>query len=155
MLYSSPQLRARDTAAAIVAVLGLELRLETNLAEYHLGAWEGRSYRELIGDHRLFERMREDPDFTPGGGESPRQVALRCAEALRRIALAHPGEHVAVVSHGGALALGLGWLLDGTAGAWRRVMENCAITELRLDPEPTLLRFNATAHLDEAEPSPY
>jgi broad specificity phosphatase PhoE len=146
-LYSSPLRRARDTARAIASVLSLEPRVDPDLAEYHLGDFEGKSYRELIGEHRLFERMREDPDYRPGGGESPRQVAMRCAGALRRIAVAHRGERVVVVSHGGALTLGLGLLIDSDPAAWRRVMDNCAITELVVEPEPSLVCFNRVAHL--------
>jgi 2,3-bisphosphoglycerate-dependent phosphoglycerate mutase len=147
-LYSSPLRRARETARAIADALALEPRLEPDLAEYHLGALEGRSYQELFAEHRLFERMREDPDWRPGGGESPRQVAERCAGALGRIAAAHPGERVIVVSHGGALTLGLGLLLDGDPATWRRVMDNCAITELSVASAPALLAFNRVDHLD-------
>jgi probable phosphoglycerate mutase len=150
-LYSSPLRRARDTARAIGATLALEARLEPDLAEYHLGALEGTSYHDLIAEHRLFARMREDPDWGPGGGESPRQVATRCAAALQRIARAHRGERVVVVSHGGALTLGLGLLLDADPGAWRRVMDNCGITELTLEPAPALICFNRRGHLVEDE----
>ena len=146
-LYSSPLRRARDTAHAIGAALALEARVEADLAEYHLGELEGKSYRELVAEHRLFERMREDPDCRPGGGESPRQVAERCAAALQRIASAHRGERVVVVSHGGALTLGFGLLLDSDPATWRRVMDNCAISELALEPTPTLISFNRVAHL--------
>jgi hypothetical protein len=106
------------------------------------------SYRELAEKHRLFERMREDPDHGPGGGESPRQVAERFAGALRRIAERHPGEHSIVVGHGGALTLALGLLLDDDPSTWRRVMDNCAVSELLFDPEPSLLTFNEIEHLD-------
>jgi probable phosphoglycerate mutase len=147
-LYSSPLRRALDTARAIGAAVALEPRLEPDLAEYHLGALEGLSYRRLVAEHRLFEWMREDPDCRPGGGESPRQVAGRCARALARIAASHPRERVIVVSHGGVLTLGLGLLLDGDPATWRRVMDNCAISELTIAPAPSLLDFNRVDHLD-------
>ena len=67
---------------------------------------------------------------------------------LRSIAATHLGERVIVVCHGGALSLGLGHLLDGDCTAWRRVMDNCAVSELVIDPRPALLSFNHTAHLD-------
>ena len=146
-LYASPLRRARDTAQAIGAVLGLTVSVEPDLAEYHLGEFEGRPYTDLIRDHRLFERMAREPDWNPGGGESPRQVATRGAGALRRIAARHPGERVVVVSHGGALTLTLSFLLDGDISEWKRVMDNCAITELALDPSPQLLSFNCVTHL--------
>jgi len=147
-LYASPLTRARDTAEPIAARLGLSTRLEPDLREYHLGDWEGVSYATLARDHRLFERMQEEPDWQPGGGESARQVAERLARSLLAIASRHPGERVIVVSHGGALTLGLGWLLDGSLSAWRRVMSNCAVSDLRFDPAPSLLVWNDVAHLD-------
>jgi len=147
-LYTSPLQRARHTAEAIGGAVGLTPLIRPEIAEYHLGAWEGKTYSELIGSHKLFERMSRDPDFQPGGGESPRQVATRIADALRTIAEAHAGESVIVVAHAGALTVGLGLLLDGDPGTWRRTMDNCAVSELTLTPEPTLLSFNETSHLD-------
>lgn len=148
-LYASPLSRARDTARPIAAKLGLVPRLEPDLREYHLGGWEGISYATLASEHRLFERMQAEPDWQPGGGESARQVAERLARALRAIAARHPGERVIVVSHGGALTLGLGLLLDEAPGGWRRVMANCAVSDLRFDPAPSVVFWNDVAHLSE------
>ena len=147
-LYASPLRRARQTADAIGARLGLETRIEPDLREYHLGRWEGKTYEELATRHRLFERMQADPDLRFAGGESARGVAERLASALRRIADAHGGERVVVVTHGGALTLGLGLILDRDPAVWRRAMTNCAVSELALAPEPRLLSFNQEAHLD-------
>ena len=147
-LYTSPLLRARDTARAIAASTGLEPRIDVALAEYHLGAWEGKTYRELHETHRLWDEMRRDPDFAPHGGESRRQVTDRVIGALQRIGASHAGERVIVVAHGGALALALAALLEGDAARWGRVMANCAVSELVLDPAPALLSFNRTEHLD-------
>lgn len=148
VLYASDLQRARDTARAIERATGLPLRLDPTLREYHLGSWEGKSYQELHQEHRLWHHMKADPDFAPHGGESPRQVTDRFTSALRRIAAEHPGERVIVVSHGGALAMALGALLDGSYGQWRRVMENCAVSELVIEPKPELVTFNQIAHLE-------
>jgi len=146
-LYASTLTRARRTAAPIAQRLGLDVRTEAALCEYDLGAWEGLSYAELAREHKLFERMSADPDWRPGGGESARAVAERIAGALQQIAERHRGERVVVVTHGGAFTLGLGLLLDRDPSHWRRVMDNAALTELQLEPEPRLLRFNETHHL--------
>jgi probable phosphoglycerate mutase len=146
-LYASTLTRARHTAAPIGARLGLDIQTDAELCEYDLGAWEGRSYGELVREHRLFERMAKDPDWRPGGGESSRGVALRIARALTRVAERHRGERVVVVTHGGALTLGLGLLLDNDPSTWRRVMDNAALAELQLEPAPRLLRFNEAHHL--------
>lgn len=147
-LYASTLSRARLTAAPIAARLGLAVQLDAALCEYDLGAWEGLPYSELIEQHALFERMVREPDWRPGGGESARGVATRLAGSLRAIAARHRGERVVIVTHGGALTLALGWLIDRDLGAWRRVMSNAAVSELVLEPEPLLLRFNDALHLE-------
>lgn len=146
-IYSSPLQRARCTAEAIGRGLGLEVKQDPGLTEYDLGSWEGKTYLELHQDYRLWERMKEDPDFAPHGGESPRQVVDRYVGTLRRIASAHPGERVIVVGHGGAISMALAELIKGTYTSWGRVMENCALSDLRFEPEPVLERFNFTDHL--------
>ena len=148
-LYASPRTRTRDTAAPIARALGLEVQVEPGLAEYDLGEWEGRTYRELAESERLWERMKTEPDFAPRDGESPIQVRDRVAEALRRIEAAHPDERVVVVTHGGALSLVLGDLLDGDYSNWHRIMSNAAVSELQLRPAPHLLSFNYTDHLQD------
>lgn len=151
-LYTSPLERAAHTAREIGAALGLEPSVDPDLAEYALGSWEGRAYQELLEAEDFWRRIRDDPDFAPDGGESVRQVATRFARALARIAAAHPGGRAVAVSHGGAISLGLGWLLEGRLSSWHRVMGNCAVTELVIHPAPRLLRFNAVEHLADLAP---
>jgi broad specificity phosphatase PhoE len=148
-IYASPLDRAHHTANAIAQSLGLTPELDDDLAEYDLGEWEGLSFSHLFEDKKLFHNMRADHDYRPHGGESPRQVGDRLAGALRRITDRHPGERVVVVSHGGALSIVFGLLLDNDYSRWNRMMDNCAITELVLDPEPRLVSFNQTDHLPE------
>jgi broad specificity phosphatase PhoE len=151
-LYTSPLQRAAHTAREIGEALGLAPVTEPELSEYQIGAWEGRSYRELLEQEDFWGRIARDPDFAPAGGESVRQVAERFVRVVRRIAAAHPGGSTVLVSHGGTMALGLGWLLDARHGSWRRVMRNCAVSELVFDPDPRLSRFDETSHLDALAP---
>jgi len=148
-VYASPLDRAHHTAKAIANPLGLTPEIDSDLAEYDLGDWEGLSFSHLFEDKKLFHNMRDDHDYRPHGGESPRQVGDRLAGALRRITDRHAGERVVVVSHGGALSIVFGLLLDNDYSRWNRMMDNCAITELVLDPEPRLVSFNQTEHLPE------
>ncbi len=147
-VYSSPLARARDTASLISTRLGIPLVIDPDLAEYHLGSWEGVSYSDLHQKHRFWERIKEDADFAPHGGESPRVVVQRFTDSLRRISLKHAGERVVVVAHGGALSMVLAALLDGDYSQWKRVMHNCAVSELVIDPSPSLLSFNQIEHLE-------
>ena len=147
-LYTSPLRRARETAQPIAAQLGLDAQVEPGLAEYGIGELEGVSYLALAQEHRFFERIAADPDFAPPRGESPRQVVARVSAALSAIARAHRGERVIVVSHGAALGLALGALLESDANQWQRFhLANCALSELVLEPAPRLLSWNATGHL--------
>ena len=147
-LYSSPLQRAYRTAEVIAGAVGLAPRVDEALAEYHLGRWEGKTYHDLHHTHRLWHHIKRDPDFAPHGGESPRQVTDRFTRALLRIARSHPGERVIVVAHGGVLSMSLGHLLAGGYDEWQPVMDNCAVSELVIEPVPDLLTFNLRAHLE-------
>lgn len=154
-VYASHLDRAHHTAQAIADPLGLTPAIESDLAEYHLGDWEGMSFQRLHEEKQLFQNMRVDPHFAPHGGETPLEVGLRLAGALRSIAERHPGERVVVVSHGGALGIAFGVLLDDDYSRFDRMMKNCAISELSFAPRPELVTFNQIDHLPpEAPPSP-
>ena len=47
-----------------------------------------------------------------------------------------------------ALSMAMGAILDGSYTRWRTVMDNCAISELAFEPQPELLSFNLTDHLE-------
>ncbi len=105
-VYSSDLARALETAAPIALAQGLAVTREPELRERFYGSFEGRTHDELLRDQAvLFERWRaREPDFElPQGGETLRAFAARVELVLRRIAAAHPGARVAVVSHGGVL----------------------------------------------------
>jgi probable phosphoglycerate mutase len=147
-IYASPLQRARHTADAIAGGLGLTIQERPGLKEFDLGSWEGKTYKELHGDYKLWEHMQDDPHFAPHGGESPQQVVDRYVGNLRMIADAHVDEHVIVVGHGGALSMALAELIEGAYTAWGKVMNNCAVTELWFEPEPRVERFNFIEHLE-------
>lgn len=147
-VFASPLQRARHTAGAIAGALQLDVEVHEGLGEYDLGEWEGLTYQHLHEEKKLWEHMANDPDYAPHGGESPRAVTDRLIGALSELAARHAGEHLIAVSHGGAMALALGFLIENEHGKWKRVMGNCAVTQIELHPEPRLLVFNHTEHLD-------
>lgn len=149
-VFASPLQRARHTAGAIAGALSLDVEVHAGLGEYDLGEWEGLTYQHLHSEKQLWEHMARDPDFAPHGGESPRDVTTRWIGALEDLSARFGGEHVVAVSHGGAMALALGFLIEREHGRWKRVMANCAVTQLELVPEPRLLAFNHTEHLEDA-----
>lgn len=141
-VYASDLQRTLSTAKAIARVYSVEVRPDAALREYGLGAWEGRTFADLEEAHGIWHRMREDPDWAPHGGDSPRRVTTRVVDALQRIAASHRGERVVVVGHGGATDLALGYLLKGHYRGLDRILPNCGVAELELEPVPTLLSID-------------
>jgi probable phosphoglycerate mutase len=147
-VYTSPLMRTRHTAEGIANALGLSPQPVPALVEFGIGELEGVSYEALRTEHGFFERMMRDPDFAPSGGESVRLVVERVTGALRQLASSHPGEEIVAVGHGAALGLALAWLLHESHASWPRYqMSNCSVSELVLEPTPSLVSFDDTSHL--------
>jgi len=157
-IWSSPLERARETAAAIAAAVGLPVQVEPELAELHAGIFQGHLWADLeIRFPEEVARWRSgDVHYAIPGGESRARLAARGREALERLAT-RPASGMIVVAHGGVLTAALGSLLGGghplLAAAAERpftrlpALANCSVTTLEW-PGPTLLAFNETAHLD-------
>jgi broad specificity phosphatase PhoE len=101
-VYSSDLKRARETAGIVAARLGLPVTEEPALREIDVGSWSG-----LTRD-QVRERYPEGFARWLGGelghdGETREALAERVVGAVERIAAAHSGEHVLVVTHGGAI----------------------------------------------------
>ncbi|ALU93531.1 ribonuclease [Streptomyces globisporus C-1027] len=100
-IVSSPLRRCRETAAAVAARLGLDVRIDESLRETDFGAWEGLTFgevRERYGDD--LTAWLASPDTAPtGGGESFTQVAERVAAARDRLVARYAGRTVLLVTH--------------------------------------------------------
>ena len=108
-VYSSDLYRAMATAGAVSRPRGLTLRVDPGLREIGAGVWEDVPWGQILYDHRdsLAAFLRCDPDWQVEGSETHPQVRRRVQAAIERIAAAHPGQTVAVVSHGCAIRAGL------------------------------------------------
>jgi broad specificity phosphatase PhoE len=148
-VYSSPLRRCYETALCIAHAHDHAVVADDDLREYTIGELENLPYGVLHREHRFFERIIEDPEYAPPGGESMRRVAERAVAALERIVDRHDGaSHVAVVSHGAAMAIALAALLDGDLKHWTNYpIANCSVTELALKPAPLMSAFNRIEHL--------
>ncbi|ROV65440.1 bifunctional RNase H/acid phosphatase [Streptomyces globisporus] len=100
-IVSSPLRRCRETAAAVAARLGLDVRIDESLRETDFGAWEGLTFgevRERYGDD--LTAWLASPDTAPtGGGESFTEVAERVAAARDRLVARYAGRTVLLVTH--------------------------------------------------------
>ena len=151
VIYSSSLARARQTAAALATALGeLPVQVDPDLSEYRLGEWDGLTLEELRDEKQMWVRTASDPHFAPPGGESAMQFGLRLVRAVRAILSRHPGQTVAIFSHGGALATVLALLLENQGNRWPGYqMDNCGISEVVFEPAPRLVRMNDVGHIGE------
>ncbi len=160
-IYCSDLCRAHNTALAIAEYSGItpsDLRLETGLRERSFGSFQGLTYDE-VGQLHPEEALRwkqRDPHWAPPGGESSTTVYQRVAATLHAIAAQHPGERIALVSHGGVLDM-LYRLATGQALNAPRTWElgNCAINRLLYTPDAlTLVGWADTQHLENPDTAP-
>jgi broad specificity phosphatase PhoE len=152
-VYSSDASRARDTAAAVAADCGLEVRVDPRLAELDHGELDGLTGAELRSRHpELLETWRgpDGPAMVLPGGESLEQAQRRMVAAAAAIGEAHPDQSVVVVSHNLALRTLLCEALGAPLTAARRLrLELCslAIVELRVDEPWAVVALNRGCHL--------
>lgn len=111
MLWSSPLLRARETAELVA---GRSPRITEALIEMDWGDWEGRRGSELLGDPASGFRDVSDWgwSFAPPGGESPRDVRRRLERWMASLA----GDNLAICHIGVmrvVLAIAWNWEFDG------------------------------------------
>jgi broad specificity phosphatase PhoE len=151
-LYSSPLRRARETAGAVAGPLGLRPRLVPALREISCGRLDGwrladvqRAYPTLWAANA----RQTDERFRWPGGESYRAFRARVLRALRRIAAAHPGRCVVVVTHAGSITQALGALAGTSPACWEAFRTgNASVTEVRWGASgATLVRFDDCGHL--------
>ena len=96
-VYCSPMRRARETVAPYVAATGAEVRYEGDLVEAHVGAWEGRSFEEIIaGDEQMLHRFRDQDAVWrhAPGAESVDDLRKRVGGAIEGILERHPDGNV-------------------------------------------------------------
>lgn len=93
--YSSPQLRARQTARTLAAAHGeMPVRVSSLLAEVRT-AWQGRPHSELETLHfDFYNNPLDDAD------EKLNEVWDRINRFVRRVRRRHPGQTVVGVTHG-------------------------------------------------------
>ena len=131
VLWSSDLCRARDTAVALADLTGLPVRTDERLREIHVGSWEGLLGEDVRRvDPERSQRLQAGEDVRRSAtGESPSEVAVRVAAALRDLAEAAPdGSTVIAVSHGLAGRVGVAELV-GLPPEHRRLLgglSNCA-----------------------------
>ena len=121
-VYSSPFLRALQTADAIAASLGLPVCVEPAFGEWLNPQW--MSARPALLDERERKRRfpRVDDTYQPRGRsdfpevDETREVRSRVCRAMEALWRDFPGQPFVVVSHGSPLGQLMAWMVPGVSG---------------------------------------
>jgi broad specificity phosphatase PhoE len=143
-IYTSPMLRARQTAQA----LGLEsLILDARLMEQNWGIWEGLTRAEILSHHGADAFVKAGSDqgeaFRPGGGESTGELHARVASFLKDAA--RDDSDAVAVAHLGVLraayTLATGWDMTAPMPAELDVSK-ILLLELDAKGQPAIEKLN-------------
>ena len=149
-VYSSPLARASETAELAFGRSPIPV---PELGEIDLGECNADSWPEMgLGTHG-FSHRRGAGDIGPAStGETWRQVQQRASSFFGTLPHLHPGQRVAVVSHGGVIRAYAGSVLGFGSRKARLLVSlaNASVTRVVV-PEsrrPVLAAYNTTGHLE-------
>lgn len=151
-VYTSPLLRARQTAAAVAAGRRMEPIAEEALIDIDYGEWTRMPDAEVSARFpKLHARWKRNPETVvfPGGEGLP-SVRARVEPALRRLVEQHPGESIVLASHRVPVKLLLCAALDLPDSAfWRMRIDTASISVLDcIEGRFHLVCSNDTCHLE-------
>lgn len=153
-VYTSPLIRARQTAEYLCRGSGLDPIPEPGVMEISAGRLDGRAQEENRRDFPdQMDLLLEDiAKFHPPEGESIQEVYDRVREAITRIVAENPGRTVAIVAHGMAL-MTYNNLMHGIPRdrLQRLMMTNMAVSTVHYHQpdQPLLQTFNDDSHIPE------
>lgn len=150
-VYSSPLLRARQTARAIARPRGLSVELIEDLIEVDVGQWEGRSWEEIERtDPEAYQLFTADPGVHPyRGGENLGTIQARVVPAISRLMAENLGRLIVAAGHNCVNRAYLAHLLGMPLAKYRSIpQDNCGLNLLRYrDGRTKLVTLNAVDHL--------
>jgi broad specificity phosphatase PhoE len=151
-VYSSPLRRALETVAPFAERSHIEIGIDDDLAEAHLGEWEGKPFEEILAtDERMLHRVRnQEPIWRHAPGvEELSAFRGRVRGAVERILASHPSGNVIVVCHGGVINAYVAPLL-GVEHEMFFVPENTSLNSIVVDGDLRRVRFlNDALHLSD------
>jgi probable phosphoglycerate mutase len=150
-VYSSPLVRATETAGPLVGSLGINVVTDERLTDMSFGAWEGRARSEVESqDPDRYRLWQEAPQqFRAPGGESLSEVLARARPACEEIANRYASGRAAIVSHRVVCKLLLCMAIGvGEAGFWRVRVDTASISAVEKSADGWVVtRLNDTQHL--------
>ncbi len=150
-IYSSPLIRARQTAEIIASPHDLEIGLIKDIEEIDVGEWEGRAWVEIAEtDPEAYNNfMADSANHGYLGGESMGQLTKRCVPVLTELMHQHVGSTIAVVAHNAVNRVFTASLLGLPPSQAREIQQdNCCVNVIQFRHDSLkLLTLNTTFHL--------
>lgn len=149
-VYTSPLVRARQTAEAAARALDLEVTVTDDLIETDFGVWEGLGFDDV---HRRWPTEHAewvaDPSVPTLGGESMDAVASRCARFVGGLREQAAGRTVLLVSHVSPIKAILRSALQVPATVYSTLhLDLAGLSVAEFYPERSVVReFNDTHYL--------
>ena len=154
-VYSSPLLRAYETACAVADNKGIEVTKVDGLIELDCGVLEAKPFAEIFAEGtELGDIWYNHPQhFEPENGEKMKDAYERIWETVLTLVKQNNGKTIAAASHGGVLRCLLCRLLYNDINKLSSVgwSDNTAVTLLRFDDEfnPTIVYHSDFSHLTD------
>ncbi|MEX0318311.1 MAG: histidine phosphatase family protein [Ruegeria sp.] len=148
-IYVTTLQRTHQTAAPLVAHLGLEPVTEPDLREVCLGDWDGGEYRiRAANNDPAFQRARDGQEWGEiPGAETTAALHTRVRAGLMRIAERHADQRVAAFVHGGVIGAAMAMACGAEPFAFNNAA-NGSISRLVIHRgRMTVMGFNDCAHL--------
>ena len=142
-VVSSPLKRAQQTAAAF----GLAVETDDRWIELSYGEYEGTPHSDVPS--AVWEHWRNDPHFTPAGGESLAVLDDRVRAACDDLVERATRDNVVVVSHVSPMKSAVAWSLGvGVDISFSCHLDQAAVCRIAFRGDrPILQTFNETAPL--------
>lgn len=152
-VYSSPLLRARQTAEAIAKPHQVAVETVDAIQEIDVGQWEGRSWQEIAtSEPQRYQQFMANPaEHGYAGGENVTDLFRRVQPAMEELLAANLGSQIVVVGHNLVNRTFLSQLIGLPLAQVRIVnQDNCGVSVARYrGGQIKLLSMNSVFHLDD------
>jgi len=148
-VVTSPQRRARETAAPIATAHGLTPRVVDGLVEYDVQSDHYIPMEELRANNDERLQAMIAGDWESFGGESVAEFRGRVATTMDSLISEHAGERVVAVCHGGVINVALALVLGLEQHLWFDP-QYTSLSRMRASRTGvrSLLTLNEHAHLE-------
>ena len=130
--------RAQHTAKILIAGRALSMTADATLRERCFGAGEGMTYADMDTKYpQMFAQTGlVDAEFTLPDGETRADFHARVKTSIEKLAVAHAGKCLLIVTHGGVLGVIYRWLNEmPIASAQRVAIPNVAYNRISIQPD--------------------